>query len=91
MTHPLAERRRETRHDKSEDIKILVRLPKVLEINGRLVDLSSSGFRAVHMYSELSAGQKIEFKWEGNEGTALVVWNCIFEKHVETGFFIVRE
>jgi hypothetical protein len=91
MTLPLSERRGETRQDTSEDIKILVRLPKLLEIHGRLVDLSSSGFRAVHMFPELSAGQKIEFKWEGNEGIALVVWNRIFEEHVETGFFILHE
>ena len=87
----MSERRGSIRQYKSEDIDILVRLPKLLEIHGRLVDLSSSGFRAVHMYPELSAGQKIEFKREGSEGTALVVWNCIFAEHVETGFFILHD
>ena len=45
----------------------------------------------MHMYPALSAGQKVEFRHEGTDGTALVVWNRIFEEHVETGFFILQE
>ncbi len=91
MTQPWSERRSETRQDASGEIKIQVRLPKLLEIHARLVDISASGFRAMHMYPALSAGQKVEFRQDGNEGTALVVWNRIFEEHVETGFFILQE
>jgi hypothetical protein len=91
MTQPWAERRREARHDASGEIRIQVRLPKLLEIHARLVDISPSGFRAMHMYPALSAGQKVQFCFEENEGLALVVWNRIFEEHVETGFFILQE
>ena len=91
MTQPWSERRRESREDASGEIKIQVRLPKLLEIHARLVDISQSGFRAMHMYPALSAGQKVDFRLQDEEGTALVVWNRIFEEHVETGFFILQE
>ena len=90
MTNPMSDRRFEKRHDAAKDIKIRVLLPNLVEIRGRVVDISPSGFRAEHKYSALSAGQKVEYELEGNEGSALVVWNRIFEEHVETGFFLLQ-
>ena len=91
MTQPMSDQRAEPRQDMSGEVKIQVRLPKPLEIHARLVDLSPSGFRAKHMYSALSAGQKVEFRLDADDGTAIVVWNRIYEEHVETGFFILQE
>ena len=90
MTNPLQDRRFEKRQDASKDITFHVLLPNQLEIRGRVVDISPSGFRAEHMYTALSAGQKVEYEMEGNEGSALVVWNRIFDEHVETGFFMLQ-
>jgi hypothetical protein len=91
MTPRMSDRRSETRQDVSGVVKIQVHLPTSLEIRARLVDISSSGFRALHMYSALSAGQKVDYRLENADGTAVVVWNRIFEEHVETGFFILQE
>lgn len=89
MTNPLSDRRFEKRQDAAKDIKIRVLLPNLLEICGQVVDISASGFRAEHMYTALSAGQRVTYELEGNVGSALVVWNRIFEEHVETGFFLL--
>ncbi len=90
MTRSMAERRKETRQDVTDVVRIKIHQPKQMEIHAKLVDVSPNGFRAVHMYPELSAGQKVEFHSNATDGTALIVWNRIFEEHVETGFFILR-
>ena len=91
MTRPISERRRHIRQGVSGEVKIQLRLPKPMEIHARLVDVSSSGFRALHMYPALSAGQEVEFHLDNSDGTAIVAWNRIFEEHVETGFFIIEK
>ena len=91
MTQSFSERRAQTRQDVSGEVKIQLRLPKPMEIHARLIDFSSSGFRAQHMYSALSAGQEVEFQMDDSNGTAVVVWNRIFEEHVETGFIIRQD
>lgn len=89
MTHPMSHRRAEIRREVNGDVKIQIRLPKPMEIHAQLVDISPSGFRALHTFSELSAGQEVEYQLRHGKGTARVVWNRIFEEHVETGFFIL--
>jgi hypothetical protein len=59
-------------------------------IHGRLVDVSTQGFRMAHTYPSLEAGQIVEFSHVEDAGQARVVWNRIIDKRVETGFFVVR-
>ena len=63
--------------------------PVHLEINGRLVDYSNSGFRAVHHCSELHAGQMVRFQHDVASGTARVMWNRILPEWVESGFLVL--
>ena len=91
MTQSWEERRREERQIADGDITIFVRLPKMMEIQGKLIDTSGNGFRVLHMYPALSAGQKVSYEANGKQGSALVVWNRIYEEHVETGFFVFNQ
>jgi len=62
---------------------------------GRLVDVSPSGFRAVHRSQELSPGRVIRFHYEDRatggkrSGWARVVWSRVQEPLVESGCYIV--
>ena len=64
-------------------------------VNGRLADLSTSGFRAVHTSRELTPGRVVRFHFEDREcrkqhsGWARVIWSRIETSSVETGFFVV--
>ena len=61
------------------------------QFRGSLVDYSGRGFRAAHPQTSLSAGQRVHFRHSFGEGLALVMWNRIFERHVESGFLILDE
>ena len=91
MTQAWEERRREQRQTLEGEVTIFVRLPKIMEIQGKLIDLSGNGFRVLHMYPALSAGQKVNYEMFDRQGSALVVWNRIYEEHVETGFFVFNQ
>lgn len=64
-------------------------------VNGRLADVSQSGFRAVHRSRELNPGRVIRFHFEDRQsgqkrsGWARVVWTRVLDSVVETGCFIV--
>jgi len=64
-------------------------------VNGRLADVSRSGFRALHQSQELTPGRVIRFHFEDREsgeqrsGWARVVWSRVQDSTVETGCFIV--
>lgn len=59
------------------------------EVTAQLLDYSKSGFRAVHAYSALSAGQVVQFQRLLAWGKARVVWNRILGEKVETGFVLI--
>ena len=60
------------------------------EIRGKLLDRSTSGFRAEHDCSELTSGQVVRFQLAASSnGTARVVWTRILGARVETGFLIL--
>ncbi len=61
-----------------------------LAFEGRLLDISSSGFRVRHGNSQLRSGQECEFVLPGSKGLARVVWNRITPEHIETGFLILN-
>lgn len=88
MTNPWLERRREPRQPASGDVILYIDQPVMLEINAQLLDISSSGFRAQHMYSALQTGMLIHVRIQDVESAALVAWNRIMDERVETGFIL---
>jgi hypothetical protein len=88
MTDSFSDLRREPRHP--ADGRIVIRRPQedTGDIEGRLVDISETGFRIVHDGVTFQPGQVVEFHREGASGKARVVWNRIFHKQVETGFLV---
>jgi hypothetical protein len=63
--------------------------PEPLEIDGRLIDVSTHGFRMAHVCQSLHSGQVVEFTHVEAAGNAQVMWNRILAGGVETGFRIV--
>jgi hypothetical protein len=82
------EQRIEDRKPADGEIWIVPDGPCSLEIRGRLIDSSMSGFRVSHSQMTLSAGQRVYFCHSLSQGRAVVIWNRILSQHVETGFFI---
>ena len=61
------------------------------EVRARLVDRSTTGFRAEHDSSELTCGQVVEFQLGTSaRRVARVIWTRIAGGRVETGFLILR-
>lgn len=61
----------------------------MVEIEGRLMDVSPGGFRMSHHFASLAAGQVVEFSHIEAKGRARVIWNRIVAERVETGFLVV--
>lgn len=80
--------RREPRYAADGAVRVWFNGPKPLEIQGRLVDVSASGFRMAHNYTTLEAGQTVNFRHLDASGRARVVWNRIDGTRVETGFLL---
>lgn len=83
------EKRRETRREVEGVVHLRITDPRVREVEGRLVDLSPSGFRMTHGCVSLAAGQEVEFSHLEASGRARVVWNRVMAERVETGFFVI--
>ena len=82
------ESRKEPRRSAEGEVRVWFGQPRPLEIQGRLVDVSSSGFRMAHEYTALEAGQMVEFSHPVAKGRARVVWTRIAGSRVETGFLV---
>jgi hypothetical protein len=82
------ENRREPRRSADGEVRVWFGQPRALVIEGRLVDVSSSGFRMAHEYTALEAGQVVEFSHPVAKGRARVVWTRIAGARVETGFLV---
>jgi hypothetical protein len=87
---PTSERRAEERKSTEGPLKFSFDDPAHQEVTGRLVDYSKSGFRAVHTYPALHAGQVVQFEHVIAVGKAQVMWNRIADNSVETGFLILK-
>lgn len=85
-----AERRAEKRYRGKGALKLSFDDPSHQEISGRLLDYSQSGFRAVHTYPALHAGQVVDFRHAVDAGQARVMWNRIADECVETGFLVIK-
>jgi hypothetical protein len=59
------------------------------EMQGRLVDISTSGFRIAHDCRTLESGQTVEFSHPEAQGKARVVWNRIAGTGVESGLVLL--
>lgn len=89
MMNPLiAEQRRETRRQGHGNVLVRPESPGSRDIQGRLVDVSASGFRMAHHCSALTAGQYVSFAHVEARGRARVVWTRILDKAVESGFVV---
>lgn len=86
----LAEKRKETRRIASGTVRVRFTDPAPLEIDGKLMDLSSNGFRMKHESQSLRSGQMVEFVHIEANGHARVIWNRILDGGVETGFLVVN-
>ncbi len=70
-------------------VRIRLEDQRAVEILGRLMDISASGFRAVHDHAALIKWQEVYFEHAKASGKARVVWNCVRPESVEIGFLIV--
>ena len=61
MNISVAEQRRETRREGRGNVLVHPETPGSRDIQGRLVDVSTSGFRMAHHCSALTAGQYVTF------------------------------
>lgn len=82
------EKRRETRRAATGNVRVKFTDPEPLEIAGRLMDVSISGFRMAHDFASLHSGQVVEFAHIEATGRAKVMWNRIQAGGVETGFLV---
>ncbi len=83
------EKRREQRRKASGSVSVRFRDSREREIEGRLIDVSPSGFRMAHAEKSLPTGQVVEFSHGQSTGQARVMWNRIVAGTVETGFLVI--
>jgi hypothetical protein len=83
------EKRRETRYAASGKVRVKFTNPEPLEIDGKLMDVSNSGFRMAHDCASLTSGQVVEFAHVEATGRARVMWNRILAGGIESGFLVV--
>ena len=88
MSSSFPGKRREVRRAASGAVRVRFANPQQTEIEGRLIDLSPSGFRMLHTCVALAAGQVVEFSHIEAAGQARVMWNRVLAQNVETGFFV---
>lgn len=84
------EKRREARRAATGSVRVKFTDPEPLEIDGKLMDISTSGFRMAHDCASLHSGQVVEFAHIEASGRAKVMWNRILAGGVETGFLVFR-
>ena len=58
-------------------------------VEGRLLDTSGHGFRAVHNCPTLASGQVVTFEHSGAAGRARVMWTRIDGDQVQSGFYVL--
>ncbi len=85
------EQRTEVRNPAQGGVWFALDGPDPWQFQGSLVDYSTRGFRAAHPQTSLTAGQRVLFRHSFGEGLAVVMWNRILERHVESGFLILDE
>jgi hypothetical protein len=86
---PKRERRAETRAAAHGSVRL--RGDGLLEtrVEGRLLDTSAHGFRAVHDCPTMASGQIVNFEHSGAAGRARVMWTRIHGEQVQSGFYVL--
>jgi len=85
----IREKRRESRRVAQGVVQLRFFNPGPVRIKGRLIDISSSGFRMAHTDPSLATGIIVDFSHASGSGRARAMWNRIADGRVETGFLIV--
>jgi hypothetical protein len=85
----IREKRRESRRATDGVAQVEFSNPRPVKIEGRLMDVSPSGFRMAHSYTSLATGQVVDFSHSVASGSARVMWNRILAQRVETGFLVI--
>jgi hypothetical protein len=88
MSVPGKERRSETRRPASGDVTLSFADPMPVTVSGKLIDVSTGGFRAAHGCSAIRAGMDIEFSYAARSGKARVAWNRVTGDAIESGFVL---
>ena len=91
MTNNLcvAEQHREEREPAVGEVWFVLEDRPGTEFEGFMLDSSRSGFRASHSRATLATGCRVRFRHPLGKGHAMVMWNRILSRHVETGFLIL--
>lgn len=89
-TPGVEEKRREPRRPADGPVKVTLPGAKPVEVRGRLVDVSNSGFRMSYATGALQSGQLVDFEHPEASGVARVIWNRILEGRIESGFLVIE-
>ena len=84
-----SERRAQPRRATNGQVKLRPEGFATTSVAGRMMDISSSGFRARHSFQTLGSGHIVDFAYGSLEGRARVVWTRILGDQVESGFLIL--
>ena len=84
------EKRREPRRSADGSVHVIYFDPQKVDVVGRLIDVSQSGFRMEHSCASLSTGQVVDFSHSEAAGRARVMWKRIMGESVESGFLVVK-
>jgi len=80
------DRRKEARHTATGKVEFRLAEPVPEEFEGRLIDVSKSGFRAAHQFAMLQAGQELHYSYAESRGRARAMWTTVISGRIETGF-----
>jgi hypothetical protein len=89
------DQRKEERYSTTGSVRLILDQDGGEAVEGRLVDVSTSGFRAMHGSQELNPGRVIRFDYEASEfgmrksGWARVIWSRVQNEMVESGCYVV--
>ena len=83
------DRRTEPRFQASGDVQLHLDGPQTVSIPGRILNVSQHGMRVKHMYPALNSGATLQIESGSVRYTARVVWNCIKDDGVESGFYLL--
>ena len=86
----MSERRSEPRRPVAGEVLFFVDDSESSRVAGTLLDVSESGFRAVHRHLTLSTGTVVRFEHTFKAGRAKVVWNRVLGGEIQSGFSILQ-
>ncbi|WP_321478014.1 PilZ domain-containing protein [uncultured Paludibaculum sp.] len=89
MTESYLEKRREPRYPAEGQITFRLVGATGAATEGRLIDVSETGFRAAHRDATLARGQEVTFEHSKARGRAKAVWNRILDGEIQTGFLVL--